>query len=1153
MAATSSSIVNGVVAELTRALLPLSRLDSADRVDAMLLDLGWDLPGVDSLSANVDQLAAGVDTARELIDAFERGTPTEQLVAVVEMIAAITEIVTSLDELLGEIESVVAGDVIDDSGIRELFVRRLIDYLVSCHLERNRPGLDAVVHVLGIAERSPQPAVPETYQPEFVLRRIWWDRLPLLLSDPMALSEVALGWGSGFDAPPFVERIGDLVRSIRLPGGIYPQDPELAAALERTEVEPQELRVPLQHGGLWPDAYFEAGVGVSPLLPGSPNGVGLAFVPYFFGDWQGSFELGGGWRLEITGGVDAGLGPALLLHPPIEVELRSDVLGDGAGSDEELRVELALVREQADGDAMVLFGAEDATRLDLESIRLAVVAERVDGEDELAVSAELGQLGLALLTAGGDSFAKALLPIDALDGTFDLKLAWSSRTGFDFDGSTSFDVVIPVHRSIGPVTLDVLGVRISIGDGGEIIARFTGDLSVTLLVFAAEVEGFGVKAVLSFPEAGGNLGPLDIAFGIAPPTRVAFEIAAGAVNGGGFVEYLEDTGQYVGGLSLDVLAVGIDAFTIVDTALPGDPDGYALFATLTLRFPSIPLGFGFSLSGLGGLLALNRSVDTEALALGLRDGAADAILFPENILRDCHLLVSQIDEYFPLLAGNTVVGPVAEIRWGVGDMVIGQLGVAISFPQNLIMVLASIEAVLPDRVAPVLELHLDVLGVIDLEGGSLLIVGSLYDSRLLSTIELSGDTALYVSWGADPYFVLSVGGFHPGFTPPAHTPAILEELRPMRAEVDLGLGVTAAIEAYFAVTSNTVQFGGGFEIEASAEFLLVKYTARGWFDFDVLLQFSPFLILADASAGVGVYAGQKELMGVSLTVYLEGPQPWFASGTARFTFFSVKVKFDFAVGGHAPPEPRGSSDVLTLACTELANPASWTAVHSTTNAGLLLAGDAVDDRLRPDDVLVGRQTIAPFERTIARYGETTPLQSTVSVRATSVVSVIDRVAGDAIGELDVTDALDWFAPAQYDVLPDAARLSSPSYEQMIAGVSIGGTSIETPGESPIVAPEGHETKVWSPATGMSIVFTDVEIARPLTDTIAASWGAGAVVAATRATTDVARVELAGQTYVAIDTTTGLTVSDELSYAAAVDAASALTGARVVPAHAGVAS
>jgi hypothetical protein len=1144
-----TSIVNTVVAELTRAMLPLSRLDSSERVEALLLELGWDLPGLDDLDTSLEDLAAGVDAARDLIETFEGGSPARQLAAAVEMIVAVTDIVSSLNDLLADIESVVAGDVIDDSGIRELFVRRLVDYLMSCHLERNRPGMFALASVLAIAERLDQPAIPAAYQPEFTLRRIWWDRLPLLLRDPAALAGRAFGWGSQFDAPSFVDRLGDLVRSIRIPGGLYPQDADIADALGRSEDDPQELRIPIQQGGLWPDGYFEAGVGVSPLLPGNPNGVGLAFVPYFFGDWQSSFELGGGWKLEITGGVDAGVGPAALVHPVIDVDVRTDLLGD-EGTGEELRFETALVRASSDGAPMVLFGAEHSTRLDIETFRLAVSAERVDGESELAVSAELGQLGLTLLTAGGDSFARALLPIDALDGTFDMKLGWSSRTGFDFDGSTSFDVVIPVHRSIGPVVLDALGVRVSVGDDGAIITRFTGDVSVNLLVFAAEVEGFGVKVALSFPESGGNLGPIDIVFGIAPPTRVALEIAAGLVAGGGFVEYVEDTGQYVGGLSLDVLAVGIDAFTIVDTALPGDPDGYALFATLTLRFPSIPLGFGFSLSGLGGLLALNRVVDTEALALGLRDGAADAILFPEDIQRDCDLLVSQIGEYFPLLAGNTVVGPVAEIRWGVGDMLVGQLGVAISFPQNLIMVMASIEAVLPDRAAPVLELHLDVLGVIDLEGGSLLIVGSLYDSRLLGTIELSGDTALYVSWGADPYFVLSVGGFHPGFTPPAHTPAVLEDLRPMRAEVDRGLGVTAAIEAYVAVTSNTVQFGGGFEIEASAEFLFVTYTARGWFDFDVLLRFSPFLIIADASAGVGMYADQKELMGVNLAVHLEGPEPWFASGTARFTFFGVKVKFDFAVGGHTPPELRGSSDVLTLASTELANPASWTVIHSSSTAALLLAGDAIDQRVRPDDVLVGRQTIAPLERTLARFGETTTLQTSVSVRAASVMQIIDGVAGDPLGELDVTDALDWFAPAQYDVLSDAARLSSPSYEQMIAGVSIGGTSIETPREPPILVPEGHETKVWSADTGTSKLFTNVKSNRSIADTIAASCGARTAVATTRATTDVAHVDLAGQTYVAIDATTGFTVSDEMPYAGAVAAASALTWARVVPAHAG---
>ena len=104
------------------------------------------------------------------------------------------------------------------------------------------------------------------------------------------------------------------------------------------------------------------------------------------------------------------------------------------------------------------------------------------------------------------------------------------------------------------------------------------------------------------------------------------------------------------------------------------------------------------------------------------------------------------------------------------------------------------------------------LGALDLPGGTLLVVASLYDSRLLGVIELSGDAAVYVSWLADPYFLLSVGGFHPGFQPPAYVPAVLETLRRMRAAIDLGEGISASFESYFAVTSNTVQFGGAVEI-----------------------------------------------------------------------------------------------------------------------------------------------------------------------------------------------------------------------------------------------------------------------------------------------------------------------------------------------------
>ena len=51
-----------------------------------------------------------------------------------------------------------------------------------------------------------------------------------------------------------------------------------------------------------------------------------------------------------------------------------------------------------------------------------------------------------------------------------------------------------------------------------------------------------------------------------------------------------------------------------------------------------------------------------------------------------------------------------------------------------------------------------------------MVVAALYDSSLLKTLQLSGDMAMYVSVGEHPYFLLSVGGYHPDFQPPAACP-----------------------------------------------------------------------------------------------------------------------------------------------------------------------------------------------------------------------------------------------------------------------------------------------------------------------------------------------------------------------------------------------
>ena len=1129
---------------LGAAVQPLeAALDSVDVLDGVLADVGIVVALTEDQRDAVARLA-GLDALQGiggLVDAARAG---EQL-----DLAAIARLTDAVSTAVAGFEALASGSAdlsdlpapLDDEATWRWVVGRLPDALLSRAVEGLAPTSSAVlaaVRVLRVDEGS--DGLPGR-------RWIDWALLSGLIGGDWRSVVEAYGWGTAaFDPGATIELLADVAGRTGFRYQRAAVDIEIdGARYDNSDPTMRQLEVTVFHGstGTVAGAVGAAIVPVPAVDGDGRTPTGFLLVNRSTVAAGLTIGMSDSWQLELSGDIDNDVLPSVELQPGSPPALAQ------AGA--EATVTAALAGAPTSGEPWLLIGDRDGIRVELASAR--VEAEATLGEPATVTAVELTDLRLVTDTANADSFVSKVVGLLPIDFAGDVALEWSTHGTLAFRGADGLDIPIGGDIVLGP--LRISGVHLSVELDGSVTIVAAGTVTLTIGdIFEASIIGMGLRVVISIEPngAGGAAGGLTVTVEFEPPYRVEFLLDAGPVTGEGFVERTDD--RYVGGLSLDVVAVGIDAFTIIDTSLAGDPDGFALFATLTLRFPSIPLGFGFSLSGLGGILALNRGIDTEALALGLRDGAADAILFPQNVLRDADTLVTQIDEFFPILEGNTAVGPVAEIKWGVGDILVGQLGVAISLPQGLIVVLASIEAILPDRDAPIIELHFDVLGLLDLEEGSLLIVGSLYDSRLLGVIELSGDTALYVSWLDDPYFVTSVGGFHPGFTPPAHVPTILEDLRRMRAEVAIGDGVTAAVETYFAVTSNTVQFGGGFEIEASAKFLLVTYTARGWFEFDVLLRFAPFLILADASAGVGVYANDKELLGVSLSVHLEGPDPWYASGNATFKFFGINVKFDFAVGGHAPPELRGSSDVLDLVRAELANPASWNVQHAAgISSGVRLAGNGADDLVRPDDVLIGRQTVAPFNRQLARFGETTPLQSDVSVTSTRVVSVSDGIDGDAIGDLEIADSLDWFAPAQYDVMSDQSRLSAPSYEQMVAGVTIGGSAVGLPTDVAIDAPEGHETETWAPATNTSVRFVDVIAHRETSDVIAASAGARAATGLRGSVTDLVRVELAAQSYVAIDSVTGENVSAELSYAEALAASGSLVGSRVVPVHAGAAA
>ena len=103
--------------------------------------------------------------------------------------------------------------------------------------------------------------------------------------------------------------------------------------------------------------------------------------------------------------------------------------------------------------------------------------------------------------------------------------------------------------------------------------------------------------------------------------------------------------------------------------------------------------------------------------------------------------------------------------------------------------------------------------------------------------------------------MLAVGGFNPRFAPPANFPTL------ERITIALASGNNPRLtcEAYFAITSNTMQFGARAELYAAA----YGFSVEGDVGFDVLVQLLPFHFIADFQASVQLKRGSRNLFKLS--------------------------------------------------------------------------------------------------------------------------------------------------------------------------------------------------------------------------------------------------------------------------------------------------
>jgi hypothetical protein len=337
--------------------------------------------------------------------------------------------------------------------------------------------------------------------------------------------------------------------------------------------------------------------------------------------------------------------------------------------------------------------------------------------------------------------------------------------------------------------------------------------------------------------------------------------------------------------------------------------------------------------------------------------------------------------------------------------------------------------VLPEERDPVVRLLVDVLGVIDFGQQTASVDATLIDSRL-AEFALTGDLALRMSWGANPVFLLAVGGFHPRFAAPPGFPAL------DRVAVALASGDNPKLrlEAYLALTSNTVQFGARMDVGAHAG----SFSIGGFMSFDALVTLSPLAFVVDIAAKLAVKAGGHTLLSISLALTLSGPRPWHAHGSASFSilFFDISFGFDVTVGDPAPAALPNPVDVAPLLIAALADPRAWAArLPAGADVVTLRALDAGTSILaHPLSTLQVRQRVAPLDRNLDRFGTSVPSGAR---RFRITLATVGGVRST------LSPLQDSFAPAQFTAMSDDQKLSAASFESMTSGAALGADGYST--------------------------------------------------------------------------------------------------------------
>ena len=1007
------------------------RLRSDEDFQSLARQLGWDIPTRPAPLVNLLPQLAQLDAAVGVV------VNEASLSNLSALKISVTAVFTAIRNLANETYTLPPPS--DATAFKAEFPKQLLNVLLVEYLQTYHSQIYGLLYGTSLITREYMPA--SGGRVAYIRVSLNLHLLTNLLQDPTTFWRTVYGWGGAFAYERLVMAVREVLDRLGVPTGYMVADYDLLKTLNPGPIPSPEvlsvinaLQVSLLHTlTILGELYL--GMQLLPILSptGTPQGVALAAQT--LGTLNKTIDLSNNYFLTIVGEADLEAGIGLALQPAQPLQVKSLA---GASAVVSGKFEVALQRQPAGvvSTPQLLLRTPGNTELTYETLTwkigtLVSTTAAADIYTELKINA----LRFASGEGDNDSFLSQVLKNFYFKT--DVSVGISKAKGFYFDAAKGLDSKQTKNIRLGAVHLNNVAFSVYTVNSFTYLTVAT-DLVADLGPIKTILSGVGLKAGIKYNPNGGDIGPFSTDIAANAPSGLGVVVESDLIMGEGYLYFNPAAKQYAGVAHLTLnKKIKLNALGLLQTELPEGRDGYSLLLLITSTgFKPIQLGLGFTLNGIGGLVGVNRAANVPYLRGLLYSGQMDQLLFPANVLDNPAAALALADSSFPATEGRYVFGLLAKIGWGAPKTLLTlDVGLIIELPAPVRLVLLGVlQATLPSFDKPILRLRADFLGTVDFGAGSIEFDATLRDSSILDRFPLSGDGAFRLYQGQNPVFLLTAGGFHPAFQPPAN--ANLRHLQRLRLALADSRDFRLVLQTYLAITSNTVQVGARLDLFVD---LPLGFSLEGYLYFDTLFEFNPFRLDVQIGAGVAIKRNGNNKLTLQLYLHVTGPAPWHVTGEVSFKLiFRVRFSINRTIGGETPAQPLPNVDVRQLLRQALAAPSSWEvqapASAPTSPVVLRAEPDATRLLVDPGGALVVRQKVAPLAYPLERYGNARPENG-------NRFNITQAQLGTGTGAQlltgnDLAEITDFFAPGEFRQMSEAQRLSAASFQLMRSGVRL---------------------------------------------------------------------------------------------------------------------